>query len=148
MNMNTYPRQKDEGTRQNGIGCLCACHSAFIPPRVLGALFLSLAICGLASAHAFLDHAEPRVGSNISTSPNGVKIWFTQELEPAFSSIKVFDASGNEVDKKDTRQDDKDKKLLIVSLPALSAGEYKVVWKVVSVDTHRTNGDFKFQIAP
>jgi len=111
-------------------------------------LFLSIALglCRVASAHAFLDHAEPRVGSKISASPTEIKIWFTQELEPAFSSIKVFDSGGNEVDKKDTHQDDKDKKLLKVSVATLSPGEYKVVWQVVSVDTHRTNGDFKFQV--
>jgi copper resistance protein C len=109
---------------------------------------LAMGFCELASAHAFLDHAEPRVGSKVSTAPTEVKIWFTQELEPAFSSIKVFDASDNEVDKKDTHQDDADKKLLIVSLNSLLPGEYKVVWEVVSVDTHRTSGDFSFRVTP
>ncbi len=109
---------------------------------------LALGLCEFASAHAFLDHAEPRVGSKVSASPDAVKIWFTQELEAAFSSIKVFDSSGNEVDKKDTHQDDKEKKLLMVSLSTLPPGEYKVVWQVVSVDTHKTNGDFKFKVAP
>jgi copper resistance protein C len=109
---------------------------------------LVMGLCELASAHAFLDHADPKVGSKVSTAPTEVKIWFTQELEPAFSSIKVFDSSGNEVDKKDTHQDDADKKLLKVSLNTLATGEYKVVWQVVSVDTHRTNGDFKFHVTP
>jgi len=114
--------------------------------RLTIVLLVTLGLCPLASAHAFLDHAEPRVGSKISASPDEIKIWFTQELEPAFSSIKVFDAGGNEVDKKDCHQDDKDKKLLKVSVPTLSPGEYKVVWQVVSVDTHRTKGDFKFEV--
>jgi methionine-rich copper-binding protein CopC len=35
---------------------------------------------------------------------------------------------------------------LIVSLPNLADGEYSVSWKVVSVDTHHTNGDFKFTV--
>jgi len=109
---------------------------------------LAMGLCELAQAHAFLDHAEPRVGSKVSPAPTEVKIWFTQELEAAFSSIKVFDASGNEVDKKDTHQDDANKKLLIVSLTTLPPGEYKVAWQVVSVDTHRTNGDFKFHVTP
>jgi methionine-rich copper-binding protein CopC len=112
------------------------------------ALFFALCLCGVASGHAFLDKAEPRVGSKISASPGEVKIWFTQELEPAFSSIKVMDENGKEVDKKDTHQDDKDKKLLKVSVSSLSPGGYKVVWQVVSVDTHRTKGDFKFTIKP
>jgi methionine-rich copper-binding protein CopC len=31
-------------------------------------------------------------------------------------------------------------------LPSLGAGTYKVVWLVVSVDTHVTNGNFTFRI--
>jgi methionine-rich copper-binding protein CopC len=109
---------------------------------------LAMGLCELVSAHAFLDHAEPRVGSKVSLAPTEVKIWFTQELEPAFSLIKVLESNGNEVDKKDSHQDGTDKKLLIVSLNTLGAGEFEVVWQVVSVDTHRTQGDFKFHVTP
>jgi hypothetical protein len=99
-----------------------------------------------ARAHAFLDHAEPKVGSTITNSPAGVKIWFTQNLEPAFSTLEVQDAQGREVDKKDAHLDDKDKSLFLVSLPQLPAGTYTVIWHAVSVDTHRTQGRFKFTI--
>jgi methionine-rich copper-binding protein CopC len=97
-------------------------------------------------AHAFLDHAEPHVGSTVAKAPAAVSIWFTQQPEPAFSRIEVYDSDGKEVDGKDTHPDEKDAKELIVSLPALSAGTYKVVWHVLSVDTHKTQGDFKFTI--
>lgn len=105
---------------------------------------LFLALQSPAWAHAFLDHAEPRVGSTVTNSPAEVKIWFTQELEPAFSSIVVKNAQGKEVDKKDVHVSKKDKTLLEVSLPKLSAGNYTVIWHVVSVDTHRTQGRFEF----
>ena len=97
-------------------------------------------------AHAFLEHAEPKVGSAITNSPTQVKIWFTQNLEPAFSSVEVQDAQGQEVDKKDARLDDKDKSLFIISLPPLPEGTYTVNWHAVSVDTHRTQGRFEFTI--
>jgi copper resistance protein C len=99
-------------------------------------------------AHAFLDHSDPKVGSHVKSPPDRVRIWYTQELEPAFSSIKVFDSNNNQVDKKDSQVDDKDKTLLIVSLNSLSPGVYKVHWRVVSVDTHATQGDFKFTVDP
>ena len=51
-----------------------------------------------ASAHAFLDHAEPRVGNTVAASPREVKLWFTQKLEQAFSTIEVTDGSGQRVD--------------------------------------------------
>ena len=97
-------------------------------------------------AHAFLKHADPGVGSTIQTSPGEVRIRFTENIEPAVSSIHVFDASGKEVDKRDLHLDRSDHALLHVSLPLLGAGTYKVVWRVVSVDTHVTNGNFTFRI--
>lgn len=110
------------------------------------AVILFLAIQSQAWAHAFLNHADPKVGSMVINSPPVIKIWFTQELEPVFSSIEVQDAQGKQVDKKDMHLDDKDKTLLIVSLPKLPDGTYTVTWHVVSVDTHRTQGSFKFTI--
>jgi methionine-rich copper-binding protein CopC len=110
------------------------------------AAVLFLAWQSPAWAHAFLDHAEPKVGATIAKSPPILKLWFTQNIEPAFSSVQVRDARGKEVDKKDMHLDDKDKSLLIVSLPKLTAGTYTVTWHVVSVDTHRTQGTFKFTL--
>jgi len=100
----------------------------------------------LVSAHAFLDHADPKVGSTVDQPPTEVKITFTEEVEPAFSTITVSTSDDKQIDKKDTHLDDKDKKLLIVSLPALSPGTYKVHWHVVASDTHTTQGDFKFTV--
>jgi len=98
-------------------------------------------------AHAFLKDAEPGVGSTVQASPNEVKIRFTENIEPAFSSIQVFETSGKEVDKRDVHLDHSDRTLLHVSLPPLGAGIYKVVWRVVSVDTHVTNGSFTFRVS-
>ena len=101
-----------------------------------------------ASAHAFLDHALPAVGSTSHGSPPELRLWFTQELEPAFSTVKVVDAGGKQVDKGDASVDAQDHKLLKVSLPPLAPGAYKVMWRVTSVDTHTTSGSFPIQIAP
>jgi copper resistance protein C len=51
-----------------------------------------------AEAHAFLDHAEPRVGSTVPTAPRELSLSFTQKLEPAFSSVEVSEANGARVD--------------------------------------------------
>ena len=111
-------------------------------------IFFLILVVGSArlEAHAFLKDADPGVGSTIQTSPGEVRIRFTENIEPAVSSIQVFDASGKEVDKRDLRLDRSNHALLHVSLPSLCAGTYKVVWRVVSVDTHVTNGNFTFRI--
>ena len=113
------------------------------------ATLASLATVSSARAHAFIDHTEPLVGGAVKQAPTEVRLWYTQGLEPAFSRVQVFDAAGKEVDKKDIHLDPKNNHLLIVSLPAgLGAGTYKVVWRVVSVDTHTTEGAFKFRVEP
>jgi hypothetical protein len=110
--------------------------------------FLLIVVTGSAQleAHAFLKRAEPAVGSTVQTSPKEVRISFTENIEPAFSTIQVFDVSGKEVDKRDVRLDRSNHALLHVSLPPLRAGTYKVVWRVVSVDSHVTNGSFTFRV--
>jgi methionine-rich copper-binding protein CopC len=108
---------------------------------------LLLAAAG-ASAHAFLDHADPRVGSTIKMPPAQVRLWFTQELEPAFSTMRVMDGAGKQVDKQDVKVNPGKPDLLTVSVPSLGPGTYKVVWRVLSVDTHVTEGDFTFKVAP
>ena len=99
-------------------------------------------------AHAFLDHAEPAVGSQVHVAPAQVKVWFSEKLEPALSRLQVFDATGQEVDRHDVHADPASAAALEVSLPALKPGKYKVVWRVVSVDTHTTRGTFGFEIVP
>ena len=115
--------------------------------RIIFSFFLILlAESARLEAHAFLKDAAPGVGSTVQTSPSEVRIRFTESIEPAFSSIQVLDASGKEVDKRDLSLDRSDHALLHVSLPRLVAGIYKIVWRVVSVDTHVTNGSFTFRV--
>ena len=61
--------------------------------RILIAL-LPLLLAGTidAYAHAFLDHANPRVGNTVATAPREVTLWFTQNLEAAFSTVTVTDS--------------------------------------------------------
>jgi len=100
----------------------------------------------LAQAHAFLDHAEPKVGSTVPASPFVVKIWFTEDLEGPSGKIQVFDAKGMEVDQKDIKVSGA---TMTVSVPTLGAGTYKVVWSVVCLCQchHQTTGAFTFEVA-
>ncbi len=100
-------------------------------------------VTGQASAHAFLDHAEPRVGNTVATAPREVTLWFTQKLEPAFSTITVTNSAGQRVDTGKTRVSGNQ---MSVSLRSGGAGTYRVNWRVLSVDTHRTDGNFTFRV--
>jgi copper resistance protein C len=100
-------------------------------------------VTGEAGAHAFLDHAEPRVGNTVATAPREVTLWFTQKLEPAFSSIAVTNSAGQRVDTGKARVSGSQ---MSVSLRSGGAGTYRVDWRVLSVDTHTTDGSFTFRV--
>ena len=104
---------------------------------------LLVLVMGEAVAHAFLDHAEPRVGNKVATPPREVTLWFTQKLEPAFSSVTVTNAAGQRVDTGKARVSGNQ---MSVSLRPGGTGTYHVTWRVLSVDTHTTDGSFSFQV--
>src|SRR5258708_2171586 len=60
---------------------------------------LLCACAGAAEAHAFLDRASPAVGSTVHTPPSEVRIQYSEELEPTYSTAHVEDASGTAVSK-------------------------------------------------
>jgi methionine-rich copper-binding protein CopC len=112
--------------------------------RILLPLLVTL-IASEASAHAMLDHAEPRVGNKVASPPREVTLYFTQKLEPAFSTITVTGPSGQRVDAGKARVNGSQ---ISVPLKGGGAGTYHVNWRVLSVDTHTTNGSFTFQVGP
>ena len=120
--------------------------------KQLARLVLALPVLSLgvvpALAHAFLARAAPAVGSTIRSAPAEITLRFTEPVEPSFSSIEVTGPGGERVDGGDLRGDGSDPTVLRASLKPLAAGTYKVAWRVVSVDTHVTNGDFRFMVAP
>jgi len=119
-------------------------HRAGYLIAILAALLLPAAN---AHAHARLDHASPAVGS-VGPAPKSVTLWFTESLEPAFSTIVVQNAQGAAVQSAKASVDPTDRRQLRVPLRTLPPGTYKVIWRVLSVDTHRTQGDFTFSVGP
>ncbi len=113
-------------------------------------LALTLVICALtttaAAGHAVLQRAEPRVESKLKRSPDEVQLYFTERLEPAYSSLRVLDERGAQVDRRDSRVDRANPALLRATLPPLPAGTYTVRWRVLSIDADVTEGGFTFRI--
>src|SRR6516225_10543505 len=117
--------------------------------RILVALVAGAAAIGAAPsarAHAFLDHASPAVGSSVPASPPIVTLWFTQDLEPAFSDVTVTNEAGQRVDLGNAHIPQGSPAELQIALKPLPRGTYLVSWHVVSVDTHPTEGTFTFDV--
>ncbi|HSV23110.1 MAG TPA: copper resistance protein CopC, partial [Xanthobacteraceae bacterium] len=77
-----------------------------------------------------------------------ISLWFTQNLESAFSTIDVLDSNGARMNAGNAVVDGSDRKLLRVPVKVLSPGTYTVKWHVLSVDTHTTEGNFTFRVGP
>jgi methionine-rich copper-binding protein CopC len=114
--------------------------------RTILAALLVLSSSAVARAHAMLDRADPPVGSTVNAAPRAVSLTFTEKLEPAFSTVRVENASGVRVDAGKPQVERGKANTLRVGLKPLSPGTYKVIWKVLSVDTHTTEGSFNFQV--
>ena len=112
----------------------------------LSSLPLLLLSPATANAHAHLGHATPAINSTVTPAPKEVVLWFTEKLEPTFSTIEVQDAKGAAVQTGKAQFDRSDPTQLRVALKALPPGTYKVIWHVLSVDTHRTQGEFSFHV--
>jgi methionine-rich copper-binding protein CopC len=111
--------------------------------RIALACTIALASSGAALAHATLQHSSPGAGSTVSESPHEVTLIFTDTLEAAFSSADVTDSSGARVDEGKPQVNGN---LIRIALRTLSPGSYRVHWRVVSVDTQRSEGSFTFSV--
>ena len=116
--------------------------------RITSAIVVAslLLVAAGASAHAFLQRADPREGSTVRAAPREVTLYFTERLEPAYSSARVIDEGGQPVDRGTSRVEPANPSVLRVSVLPLPPGAYKVIWRVLSVDSHITEGDFTFRV--
>jgi len=117
--------------------------------RILVIAALAAALAPLAvEAHAFLDKADPRVGSMVARAPPAVRLKFTQGIVVPFCRLTVtgppgFGGAGA------PHAIAGDPLSLAVDLKGPTPpGTYVVRWRALSVDTHVTEGDFSFQVKP
>jgi hypothetical protein len=98
--------------------------------------------------HASLVRSSPARRATLTTAPDHVQLWFNEAIEPKFSSVSVWDASGQQVDRGDARVEPEDPKRLIVGLKPLGRGTYRVRFRVLSVDGHVVESEFPFTLRP
>jgi len=91
--------------------------------------------------------AAPEPNAVLERAPALVEIYFTEALEPSFSSIQVLNSAGNDVDNADSRVDAADPTRVVVTVRALPPGVYTVIWQALStVDGHLTRGSYPFAV--
>src|SRR5580692_6876435 len=101
-----------------------------------------------ALSHAFLNEAAPLVGGTVPASPKEIRLTFTEAIEPRFSGIDLTTGDGRAIAIGAAAVDPGNDKQLVLLVPPLTPGRYRVHWHVVSVDTHRTEGEYSFVVEP
>jgi methionine-rich copper-binding protein CopC len=99
-----------------------------------------------AFAHGQLESAVPSANSTVDAAPDMLRLTFNEDLESAFSTVKVTNANGAAVSKEKAKVDASNPRVLTISLPKLSSGSYSVQWAVMTHDSHRTKGTYSFQV--
>lgn len=97
-----------------------------------------------ALAHGMLSSADPAEAEVLTETPKAVLLDFSEDLEPALSTITVTDSAGAKIDTGAAVLDKPSS--LRLDLPTLTPGTYRVDWSVTSVDTHSTSGSYSFTL--
>ena len=91
---------------------------------------------------------RPRWGARFGRRPRRSSSGSRRNWNPPSARCACRRTSEVSASTKDDATVDADGTLLQVSLPKLEPGRYRVTWRVLSVDTHVTEGDFTFEVVP
>ena len=97
-------------------------------------------------AHASLVKSDPPRRASLSKSPLQIQLWFNEEIETAYASVSVMDSNGKTVSLDEPKAVEGDPKSIVLAMPELGPGSYKVQFRVLSVDGHVVESDYSFRI--
>jgi methionine-rich copper-binding protein CopC len=108
---------------------------------------VSLGIAASAQAHAHVERSDPAAGAVLHTSPNAVRITFSEPIMAAFSGVEISDVKNREAPA-DKALVEGGRTLAVMLKGPLTPGAYVIHWHAVSADTHRVQGTIGFSVAP
>ena len=119
----------------------------FLVASALGlALFTSVISATSASAHAELVKITPAPNAQLSTVPKRVVLEFDEPVSTSFATVVVTTAAGISVTS--GKPVAVGAKVTQALSPHLSAGTYRVAFRVVSADGHPVSGESGFTLTP
>ena len=97
-------------------------------------------------AHASLVRSVPAHRAVLGQMPERVQLWFNERLEPAYSTVSVWNEAGAQVDARDVTVGPDDPRRLSVTVETRQPGFYTVKYRVLSVDGHIVDNRFTFTV--
>ena len=100
-----------------------------------------------ASAHAHLKNQYPAANASVEASPQALTLTFSEDIEPAFSGVEIVDGNQKVIPLAEAERAPRQHNQLIAPLQQpLTSGRYQVNWHVLSVDGHKTQGNYAFSV--
>ena len=114
---------------------------------IVGAL-AAVSVASTAFAQARFVKAMPAAGSQVG-SLTEVQLEFNESVDPRFSGLTLTGPRGVKVELGEPEVESGDPRVLVVPITnVLEPGDYTVHWRVVSFDTHWSQGEFSFTVKP
>jgi methionine-rich copper-binding protein CopC len=99
-----------------------------------------------AAAHSRLVKSDPAARAVVTAAPKEVRLWFNEQVEPAFAKIWIAVPQGETIPLA-SRGDPSDTRLLVAILPdTLADGAVVIAFHVLSVDGHTIEDKLTFTI--
>ena len=100
-----------------------------------------------ALAHAHLQHQYPAADAQVTASPQALTLNFSEGIEVTFSGVTLTGPQEEQIPLGAIKLNEKEATQLIVPVEqSLKPGAYTVDWHVVSVDGHKTKGQYHFKV--
>ena len=107
----------------------------------------SFGVVHTAYGHAFVTDSNPSQSQSVSASPKQIDVFFSEPVDLRYSSLKVLDSTGRQVDLGQVHYKGSDESSMEVSVPVLGDGSYTVSTNVLSqIDGHVTDNAFVFGV--
>lgn len=112
-----------------------------------GVLFTLMAASAGAWAHAHLKAQQPAENAAVTASPGALTLTFSEGVEEKFSGVTLT-GPGNApaATGPAARSPENPAQLVVPVKQKLEPGAYTVSWHVVSVDGHKTQGQYRFRV--
>lgn len=100
-----------------------------------------------AFAHAHLKDQLPAEGAALEQAPEAITLNFSEGIEVNFTKVNVTDENKQTIKAGKAALDPSNNTKVIIPVESkLAAGKYDVQWSVVSVDGHKTKGNYSFTV--
>lgn len=95
------------------------------------------------AAHAYLTQSSPSQETELEESPTEIKVDFSEPIDTTISQIKLVNEAGESVKGELSGEGDN---TLVLLIPELKNDIYNVSWQVLALDSHITEGSFRFSV--